>query len=261
MSMIGFIFIVAIGLVIGSFLNVIRYRLPRGQSVVKGRSRCPNCGQIIQWYDNIPVMSFFILRRRCRNCGWKIPFVYPVIEAATAFVLVLVWQTFPPGPAIAYSVFSILLIACAATDYEKQIIPDKLTFPGMVLGIVFSLTLLRDHIDSNPLVHSLLGLAIGSGALFAVGWFYNKIKGVEGIGFGDVTLMAMVGSFLGYRLALLTIFLGSVGGALVGLGLMAKSKKGLKTEIPFGVFLSPAALICLFFGSDMLAAYLSLLRG
>ncbi|HEC83293.1 MAG TPA: prepilin peptidase [Firmicutes bacterium] len=261
MTTAGLVLVFVVGLVIGSFLNVIRYRMPRKLSVVKGRSRCPKCGGVIRWYDNIPVVSFILLRRRCRACGWKIPFVYPVIEVATAIVLVLIWNSFPFKVSIAYSVFSVLVIACAATDYEKQIIPDKITFPGMVLGIGFSVTLLRANIGSNPLLHSLLGLLIGGGALLVVGWLYNKVRRIEGIGLGDVTLMAMVGSFLGYRLALLTIFIGSVAGALVGIGVMVKTRQGLKAKIPFGVFLSPAALVCLLAGEDILQAYLRLLRG
>ncbi len=260
MSQLVLVLIFVVGLVVGSFLNVVRHRLPRKEDLVFSRSRCPNCGAPIKWYDNIPIVSFIVLKRRCRSCGWKIPFVYPVIEAATGVFFVLIWQRFQPNAAVAYSIMAGILIACAGIDYELGIIPDKLTLPGILLGVVFSITLLLDVIQSNPLLHSLLGILVGGGSLFLIGTLYKITRHVEGMGFGDVKLMAMVGAFLGYRLALMTILIGAIAGAIVGIILVAKTSKGLKSSLPFGVFLSPAALLSLLAGERLLNAYLGLIR-
>ena len=248
------------GCVLGSFLNVVRYRLPRGMGIAGGRSKCPKCKKTIAWYDNVPVISYVLLRGRCRSCGWRIPATYAVIEIATGLSFVLVWTRFGLPQGAAYWVLASLLIACAGIDFDKGIIPDKLTLPGIVIGLGLSVTLLRAGAGmGEAALRSLLGMLVGGGSLFIVGVLYKVARKVEGMGGGDVKLMAMVGAFLGFRLALLTIFLGSVLGGVVGLAVMRKSGKGMQASVPFGVFLAPAAIVCMIWGSRLIDAYLRLL--
>jgi leader peptidase (prepilin peptidase)/N-methyltransferase len=254
------VFVFMLGCVIGSFLNVVRYRLPRKAGMVSGRSMCPECGRRIAWYDNIPILSFILLRGRCRQCGWTIPLIYPVIEAATGVSFALVWHSFVPGQAVAYLVLSALLIVSAGIDYDLRIIPDKITLPGMVLGLLFSVTLLKTGPVDRALVGSLLGIAAGGGTLFVIAVAYKLLRRIEGMGGGDVKLMAMVGAFLGYKLALLTIFVASVAGGIIGLFLVHRSSEGMKTSVPFGVFLSPAGIFCLLWGDALVGAYLNLIK-
>jgi leader peptidase (prepilin peptidase)/N-methyltransferase len=254
------ILVFVLGCVFGSFLNVVRYRLPRRMGVAGGRSRCPKCKKTIAWYDNIPVLSYVVLGGRCRSCKWKIPPTYVVVEITTGLGFLLAWLKFGWPQTIAYWVLVSLLVACAGIDFDKRIIPDKLTLPGIVLGVLFSATLLKGDSLSGSLLRSGLGIVVGGGSLFAVGLFYKLARKVEGMGGGDVKLMAMVGAFLGFKLALLTIFLGSVLGGIVGLVVMRRSSEGMRASVPFGVFLSPAAVICMIWGNDFIEAYLGLLR-
>lgn len=254
------VFVFVLGCVIGSFLNVVRHRLPKRMDLVLGRSKCPHCGHVIAWYDNIPILSFILLRRRCRSCGRSIPWIYPVIEISAGISFVLIWTTFPPSQAVAYWVLASLLIVCAGIDYDLRIIPDRLTLPGVVLGLVFSVTLLPSGTVQSGLLRSLAGIGAGAGVLIAIALVYKVIRGIEGMGFGDVKLMAMVGAFLGYKAALVTIFLGSLIGGVVGLFLVRRSPEGMKTAVPFGVFLSPAGIFCIFFGERLVDAYLNMIR-
>jgi leader peptidase (prepilin peptidase)/N-methyltransferase len=248
------------GCILGSFLNVVRYRLPRRMGIVGGRSKCPKCKKTIAWYDNVPVVSYVLLRGRCRSCAWRIPATYTIIEIATGLSFLLAWIEFGWPHALAYWVLASLLIACAGIDFDKGIIPDKLTLPGVVMGLVFSVTLLRDDAGvGTAALRSTLGMLVGGGSLYAVGMLYKLARKVEGMGGGDVKLMAMVGAFLGLKLALLTIFLGSIFGGIVGLVVMRKSSQGMQASVPFGVFLSPAAIACMLWGDRLIAAYLSLL--
>jgi leader peptidase (prepilin peptidase)/N-methyltransferase len=254
------VFAFVFGCVIGSFLNVVRHRLPKKANLVSGRSMCPQCGHVIAWYDNIPVLSFIILRRRCRSCGWRIPWIYPVIEISTGVCFALIWHAFLPGEAVAYWILTSLLIVCAGIDFDLRIIPDKLTLPGVIMGVIFSVTLLAGAGPRAGLLKSLGGIAAGAGVLVGIALIYKVVRGIEGMGFGDVKLMAMVGAFLGYKSALVTIFLGSLVGGIVGIFLMRRSAEGMKTAVPFGVFLSPAAIFCIFYGEGLVDAYLGLLK-
>jgi leader peptidase (prepilin peptidase)/N-methyltransferase len=254
------VFAFIFGSAIGSFLNVVRYRLPRKRGFVSGRSKCPGCGARIGWYDNIPIVSFLILGGKCRSCGTGISWEYFITEVATGLCFVLIWLNFPPGRAIAYFVFASILIACAGIDYDFRIIPDRLTLPGTVLGLAFSLTLLRGPSYMDSLFDSVRGAVVGGGVLLAVSMVYKAVRGAEGMGGGDIKLMGMVGAFLGYKMALLTIFIASVGGAVVGLFLSRRAQEGMRAALPFGVFLSPAALISLLWGADIIDAYMALLR-
>lgn len=249
------------GLAIGSFLNVVRYRLPRGLDIVAGRSACPGCGNPIAWYDNVPVLSFIVLRRKCRRCGWKIPWIYPVIEGATGLTFLLVWLNASPSEIAPYFVLGALAIACAGIDFDKRIIPNALTLPGVALGAIFSFTLLRQATFWGSLLHLVLGVVIGGGSLYLVAVLYKLVRKVEGLGLGDVKFMAMVGAFLGWGHALLTIFLGSMIGGVVGLFAMRRSGKGLKTDLPFGVFLAPAAIVVMIWGSKLIHWYVDVVAG
>jgi leader peptidase (prepilin peptidase) / N-methyltransferase len=248
-----------LGLAVGSFLNVVRYRLPRRIGVARGRSKCPGCQGTIAWYDNVPVVSAVVLGFKCRRCGWKIPLIYPVIEVATGAAFLLVWLTFAPIEVPAYLVFVCLLVVCAGIDFDLRIIPDKLTLPGIALGVVASATLLRHGSTPSAILASALGIAVGGGSLLVIAWGYKLVRKVDGMGGGDIKLMAMVGAFLGWKLALLTIFLGSVAGGVAGAAMMRRSEDGLKTALPFGVFLSPAAFVCIMWGDLLLREYVRLL--
>jgi leader peptidase (prepilin peptidase)/N-methyltransferase len=259
------VFAFAFGCAVGSFLNVVRYRLPRKADLVYGRSACPGCSSPIAWYDNVPIVSFIILRGKCRRCGWKIPWVYPVIEVATGTAFLLVWLDYAVwGNSVAAAIpgrllVTSLLVACAGIDYDLRIIPDKLTLPGVALGLALSPTLLvRDSLAAS-FAQSVLGAVVGGGSLLAIALAYRYLRKIEGMGGGDIKMMAMVGAFLGWAPALLTIFVGSLLGGLVGVVLMARSKQGLKTSVPFGVFLAPAAIAVMIWGGRALRWYAGVL--
>ncbi|MGQ9604153.1 MAG: prepilin peptidase [bacterium] len=250
------IVVLLIGLAVGSFLNVVRYRLPRNIGFARGRSKCPNCGARIRWFDNIPVLSYIFLRGRCRDCNWRIPLIYPAVEILTAVCFLLVWRSFEPLEAVSYAVMVSLLIVCAAIDLELGIIPDRITLPGVILGLIFSLSFLRSNFTDSPLLQSALGAGAGAGVLLSIAIAYRLIRGIEGMGMGDVKLMAMIGSFLGIRLALVTILVAAVAGAIVGLFLILWKGRGLRQSLPFGVFLSPGAFFALFLGNRLVDAYM-----
>jgi leader peptidase (prepilin peptidase)/N-methyltransferase len=255
----GSVLAIVLGLVVGSFLNVVRYRLPRKIGMVCGRSTCPGCGSTIAWYDNIPLASFIALRGRCRHCGRWISGIYPVIEAATGVTFLLIWLFADPREIAPFAVLASILIASAGIDFDLRIIPDRLTLPGIVLGVVFSVTLLGRGSVGASLLHSALGMVVGGGSLLVIALIYKTLRKIEGMGGGDIKLMAMVGAFLGWAPALLTIFVGSVLGAVVGIVLIARSGKGLKTSVPFGVFLCPAAIAVMLWGGPFLSWYSNLL--
>jgi leader peptidase (prepilin peptidase)/N-methyltransferase len=243
------------GLLIGSFLNVCVFRLPRDLSVVAPRSFCPGCERTIVWYDNIPLVSFVLLGGRCRHCKERIPLRYPVVELLTAAAFALCAAKFGISlVALKYALFSALIIALIATDFEERILPDEFTLGGTALGLVLALftflpvelTLLFPYNWDRrwlSLAESGLGATLASGAIWFVGWLYQKIRHKEGLGFGDVKMISMVGAFLGLRAALLTLILGSVLGSIIGLTYIFLAKKDASTyELPFGSFLGLAAL-------------------
>ncbi len=255
------LYVFIFGCVVGSFLNVVRYRLPRKKGIVTGRSRCPGCAKTIAWYDNIPLLSYIFLRGKCRSCGWKIPFTYFVMELATGIGFVLIWWAFEPLQAIAYWILASILVACAGIDHDLGLIPDKLTVPGLILGLVFSVTVLSSGTPARSLLHSVIGMVVGGGSLYLVSMMYKLVRHQDGMGGGDVMLMAMVGAFMGYKLALITIFVASVAGAIVGLFVARRSEKGMMATLRFGLFLSPAAIVALLWGNDLLDAYLRMISG
>ena len=238
------------GLMVGSFLNVVIYRVPRRLSVVRPRSFCPRCRAKISWYENIPVASYVALRGRCRGCGERIAIRYPLVEAAGAALALAAVYRFGPGvdAAFAYA-FLMALTAITLIDWDFRIIPDGLSIPFIVVGLGWSLV--------NPgltLAGSALGALAGGGSLYAIGALYKLARKTEGMGGGDVKLLAMVGAFLGIKLIVPVILIASFAGTLYAVALL-KSGKGAKTAVAFGSFLAPAAAVCLFFGERLLEWY------
>ncbi|MBV8841336.1 MAG: prepilin peptidase [Bryobacterales bacterium] len=235
------------GLLIGSFLNVCIHRLPRDLSIVQPRSFCPNCKRTIAWYDNIPLLSYALLRGRCRYCGQRIAIGYPVVELTTAVCFAICVGTLGPTlPALKWCVFSALLIALTATDFEQRILPNELTIGGTAAGLAFALVVPL-YPGAEPLASfeaSLLGAAVAGGSIWFVGWAYKKVRRREGMGFGDVKMIAMMGAFLGARDALLTMAAGSALGAIAGIAFIKIAGKDPSTyELPFGSFLGIAGLL------------------
>jgi leader peptidase (prepilin peptidase)/N-methyltransferase len=240
----------AYGLVFGSFLNVVVYRLPRGMSLVRPRSHCPACGATVRWFDNVPVLSYLALRGRCRRCRARISPRYPLVELLTGLLMVASVARFGVSVTGAEAmVLSLLLLPLAFIDLEHHLLPDVLTLPGIALGLAFSAAG-----GVTGIVDAALGVAVGGALPYLVIVAYRAVRGVEGMGLGDVKLLAMVGAFLGWRDALLTIGLGSCVGAVVGVTLIATGRGRRDTELPFGVFLSLAALVALFFGPEIVRA-------
>jgi leader peptidase (prepilin peptidase) / N-methyltransferase len=248
----------AAGLLVGSFLNVCVYRLPRDLSVAKpARSFCPGCEKTIAWYDNIPVLSFFLLRARCRNCGQRIPWRYPLVELFTGLAFALCVGTFGLTlQGLKFCLFSMILIDLIATDFEERILPDEFTLGGTLAGLVLAwfvplpmefanfLFPSVTHPQWLSILESALGAGLVSGIIWALGWVYNKVRNRDGLGFGDVKMIAMIGAFLGLKLVLLTVILGSLIGSIGGLAFIWLARKQAATyELPFGSFLGVAALI------------------
>jgi len=271
------LFTVLIGLAIGSFLNVCISRIPLEQSVVSPRSRCPQCKKPIGSFDNIPVLSYIILGGRCRNCKKKISIRYPLIEALTATVSALIYLKFDIGFEWAvYFLFCAALIALAFIDADHRILPDVITLNGLWIGIAISFflwlpgplvaRLLQGVGVTAPgprlvsIVSSMIGAAIGGGLLWGVREAYFRVRGVEGMGFGDVKMMAMVGAFVGTALTLFTILVGSVLGSVIGIVVMRFAGKDRDYELPFGTFLSLGAILAVLYGNELIRLYLNLVN-
>jgi leader peptidase (prepilin peptidase) / N-methyltransferase len=248
------LWLAAFGLVIGSFLNVCIGRLPRGESVVSPPSRCPNCHTSIHWYDNIPVLSYLMLRGRCRACGTSISARYPATEALTAVAFVLQGVWFHADPAVLASriVFTALLIVLFGTDLETQRLPNVVTYPGIVLGLMFSAFV------PPGFIACVIGALAGAGILWFIRWGWRRVTGVDGMGLGDVKMIAMIGAFLGWHQIGVVLFLSSLTGAILGMMLAWLRNKSMKTRLPFGTFLAVAAYIASLVGGPLVRWYLSL---
>jgi leader peptidase (prepilin peptidase) / N-methyltransferase len=244
-----------IGLVVGSYLNVVVHRLPRGISTVRPRSACPSCGVELKALDNIPLLSYLALGGRCRSCRSPISPRYPLLELATAALFVACLLTFGWRlQAIVAAVFCALILALALIDLEHLILPDKLTLPGIGLGL-----LLQPWIDGVTLLDAAIGTLIGAGLLILLINVWYWLREEEGMGLGDVNLLALIGAFLGWQGVLLALFGGALAGALVGLSLLAARKLELTSKLPFGTFLAVGALVALFSRGRWVEAYLGLL--
>ena len=238
------VFSLILGAAVGSFLNVVILRLPEeDSSIVFPASRCPKCLQVIKWYDNIPILSFILLKQKCRNCATPISWQYPLVELTMALLSVALLFKFGFTFAMPiYFVFTAALLVVIVIDFYHKIIPDVISLPGIVIGFLCSFF--------NPVVtwqQSGIGLLIGGGVLYAIAAGYYLFTKREGMGGGDIKLLAMIGAFLGWQSLPFVVFGSSIIGAVVGIGAMAKQKKGGKTMIPYGPFLSIAALLYMFY--------------
>ncbi len=238
------------GLCIGSFLNVVIYRLPLGQSLATPPSRCRNCGYTLRWFDNIPVLSWVWLRGRCRKCRVPVSWQYPVVELTTALLFLLVASMTPVGPLLVSRLLLVsILIALFGIDLEHQILPNTITLPGIVAGLIFS------AIAPPGLRDALIGAVIGGGILYAIAWGYFLWRREEGMGMGDVKMLAMIGAFLGWKAVLVTLVLSSFSGALIGVLLLSLQKGDMKFALPFGTFLSIGALAAMLAGDPLITWY------
>jgi leader peptidase (prepilin peptidase)/N-methyltransferase len=241
-----------LGLCIGSFLNVVIYRLPLGQSLNKPRSRCRDCGYSLQWFDNIPVVSWLLLRGRCRKCGAGVSWQYPIVELITGLLfLLVVWLT-PPGPLMVSRLLLVcILIVLFGIDLEHQILPNTITLPGIAIGLLFSLIAPPGWKDAA------IGAALGAAVIYAMFYFYYWWRGIEGLGMGDMKMLAMIGAFLGWKAVLVTLVLSSFAGALVGGGMMLARRGSMQTPLPYGTFLALAALAAMFVADPFLNWYIN----
>ncbi len=245
------------GALVGSFLNVCIHRLPREESIVWPGSRCPTCGRSIAWYDNIPIVSYLLLAGKCRHCSSSISWQYPVVELANALGYVgLFWWFGLTWVAVAYAVFFSALLVITAIDFAHYIIPNVITLPGIGLGLVFAATFLPVGI-----VNALLGVLLGGGLLWFLAWISPYVFGKEGMGGGDIKLLAMVGAFLGWKPTLLTVMVGALVGSIVGIGLIAAKIIRRDHYLPFGPFLALGAIVALFFSQDLFDWYSGILNG
>jgi leader peptidase (prepilin peptidase)/N-methyltransferase len=248
--------IVIFGLAWGSFLNVVIYRLPEGISLVRPRSFCRECKRQIPFYDNIPLLSYLILRGRCRRCGARISPSYLIVEILTPACFILLYALNGLGPGfVAACLFTSALIALGFIDFYHQVLPDAITLPVIGLAMVYSFF----RPDLRP-VQALIGAVVGGGFLLLIYGLYYLIRRKEGLGLGDVTMMTMIGAFLGWRLTILTLILASLVGALVGVFFIVRRRKNLQFALPFGTFLAPAAFMALLRGREILSWYLGLYR-
>ena len=271
-------FLIAIfGAIIGSFLNVVIHRLPLEESVVFPNSRCPSCGAVIAFYDNVPVLSYVALRGRCRSCKIRISPRYPAVEILTTFLFIAVAWRDGLTPALPFDlIFVGALIALIFIDAEHMILPNAITYPGIAFSFIARLTLPylmgRPYFDDlEPLTHGLLadvplwlasltsaliGALVGGGSLWLMGWIWEKLRGVEAMGLGDVKMMFMVGAYLGWRLTIFIIFTGVLSGSIIGMGVMLRQgRRDMQMMMPFGIFLGIGAIAALLVGSYVVEWY------
>jgi leader peptidase (prepilin peptidase)/N-methyltransferase len=241
------------GAIAGSFLNVCIYRLPRGASVVSPPSACARCGRALAWFENIPVISYLALAGRCRTCREPISFRYPIVEGLTALMFAGGWWYYGPSPLlVARLIFGCALIVLFAIDLEHHLLPNAITLPGIVVGFLFS------FVTEPGWLASLIGIVAGGGILYATAEAYYRVRGEEGLGMGDVKMLAMVGAFLGWQLTFMTLMLASLAGSIIGGALILLQRGGMKTALPFGTFLAVGAALAATVGSPLLDWYLHL---
>ncbi len=266
-----------VGVIIGSFLNVVIHRLPREESIVFPNSRCPSCGSAIAFYDNFPVISYVMLRGRCRACKTHISARYPVVEALTGLLWVLVAIHDGPTWVLPFDlIFVTAVLALIFIDAEHMILPNAITYPGIAFALIARVTipllLGQPHFDDLPMLldgpfngwpiwaaslgGGVIGGLVGGGSLWLMGWLWEKLRGVEAMGLGDVKMMFMVGGYLGWRLTILNIFVGVLSGSLIGIALMAKrGDRNTQMLLPFGIFLGIGAIFALLIGSHIVEWY------
>ena len=246
------VLITIFGTIVGSFLNVCIHRLPLRKSVLWPGSHCPHCDAPVKPYDNIPILGYLWLRGRCRNCKTPISIQYPIIELITGVVFLGAFLLFGSAAVLIQRLlFACAMIVLFVIDLEHRILPDAITLPGIVLGFVFSLFLPPGWIDS------LIGIALGGGSLWLMGELYFRIRHEEGMGFGDVKMLAMIGAFLGWKLMLLTLVLSSFLGSIVGVAMIAFKRGDMKYALPFGTFLALGAIVAATVGDRIVEWYAS----
>ena len=251
-TVIADVFVIAFGLLIGSFLNVCIHRLPLKQSIVFPASRCPHCGHALPWYENVPVFSYAALRGRCSSCRAPISIRYPILEALTAALFLWHWWLFGWTPLFAVRLaFACVLVVLFAIDVEHQILPDAITLPGIIVGFVCSLFL-----PPGP-VMSLAGVVAGGGILWLIAEIWFRVRKVDAMGFSDVKMLAMVGAFLGVKLVVLVFVLSSIVGGIVGVVLLGVRRADMATRVPFGTMLAVASLAASLYGDAIVRWYLS----
>ena len=273
----GYVIAGVFGAIIGSFLNVVVHRVPLDESIVFPNSRCPSCGAAIAFYDNIPVLSYIVLGAKCRHCKEHISFRYPAVELLTAALFVAVAWHDGLSAALAFDlIFVSVLLALVFIDAEHMILPNAITYPGIVFALVARVVIPyligTPYFDDLPslsqgalagmpiwvtsLVGALIGALLGGGSLWLMGWTWEKLRGIEAMGLGDVKMMFMVGAYLGWRLTILTIFVGVFTGSIVGIFLMVRSgNRNMQMLLPFGVFLGLGAIASLLFGVPVVSWY------
>ena len=242
------------GMVVGSFLNVCICRIPKDESIVSPPSHCPACSYQIRWYDNIPVVSYILLRGKCRGCAVHISLQYPLVELLNGILALFLFLRF--GPTLAFAVlflFCSALVVVTFIDIEHQIIPDEISLSGIAIGFICSFFL-----KGHSWLNSLLGILLGGGTLLLVAYAYQRLTGKDGMGGGDIKLLAMMGAFLGWKAVPFIIFASSLVGSLVGISIMLLQKKDGKLAIPFGPYLAFGALLYIFYGKPLIRWYLGL---
>jgi leader peptidase (prepilin peptidase)/N-methyltransferase len=271
-----------LGAMIGSFLNVVIHRLPREQSIVFPNSTCPRCSARIKAYDNIPILSFLILRGQCRACSAPISPRYPAVEALTAVLFAAV--TWHDGLSFALPfdlAFTASILALLFIDAEHMILPNAITYPGILFALITRAVIPYlagpSHFDDLPqlitffppawpvplvsLIGAVIGAVAGGGSLWLMGFLWEKLRGVEAMGFGDVKMMFMVGAYLGWRLTILTILIGALSGSLIGISLMLRrGSRNLQMMLPFGIFLGIGSIVSVLIGARIIAWYASQFR-
>lgn len=249
-SIVSFIF----GAVVGSFLNVCICRMPKDESVVSPPSHCTVCDYRIRWYDNIPLFSYLLLRGKCRGCGTHISLQYPVVELLNGLLTLALFLKFGLSLTfLALFLFCSALVVITFIDLEHQIIPDEISLSGIVIGFVFSFFL-----PWQTWLNSVLGILLGGGSLLLVAYGYQWLTGKEGMGGGDIKLLAMMGAFLGWKSVLFIVFASSLIGSVVGVTIMLVQKKDSKLAIPFGPYLAFGAVLYIFYGRQLIHWYLNL---
>lgn len=272
------VFFFIFGAVIGSFLNVLIHRIPREESIVFPNSACPSCQTPIKFYDNIPILSWLILRGRCRQCRSSISYRYPLVEFLTAASFLLSFRNAGLDYLLPLELlFVSVIVTLIFIDSEHMILPDAINYPGIIIAFALRIglplaagTTVFDDLRHAPLSNlqiptaalsvlgGVLGAAVGGGSLWLIGWLWKRLRGVDAMGLGDVKMMLWVGAFLGWRLTLLTLFLGALTGAVAGiLYIYARRESDLQTQIPFGIFLGIGSIIALFFGDPIVNWYLA----
>jgi leader peptidase (prepilin peptidase)/N-methyltransferase len=255
------LYVAVLGLIVGSYLNVVIYRLPLGLSTVRPRSRCPACGAPIRALDNLPVLSYLLLRGRCRACGAGISWRYPLIEAFTALALVGCYVAFGLRPqALVAAVFACLMIVLAMIDVDHMILPDRITWPGIALGFLgHAMLVVLLRLPWSHMLEPLGGALLGGGMTLAIYGLWWLIRRQEGMGLGDAKMLALIGAFLGWKAMFVAFFFAVLSGSIVGLVLMRRSGEGMQTRLPFGAFLALGGLIALFAAPAIIGYYMRFL--